>query len=321
VPEGGSKLRTLWFDSSGNRFRRWCIVLPGCILRTHTAAPAAIPTTRGRPESARQFQPKRPSGTSPYAKVIPTFAQGPSRTETNAFPSGTQEDSMKRFVSFCAVLSLALWLSPAVYAQASQVVPGTQVRLTLVNGLSTSVAHSGDPFTAVIAEPVFSGNEMILPAGAKVHGTITTVERPKLFSMFRGGASMNLAFNSIEVESRIFPVKMSILSIYNGGADAAKPRKDLKTVEGEEVKQNHDIKSDVMTVAIGTAGGSAVGLLFSNVMRGTIYGLVGGGVYIAARKGKEVDLPAQTGITVRMDSTVALPPALMHNASNTSSGN
>jgi hypothetical protein len=227
---------------------------------------------------------------------------------------------MKRFVSFCAVLSLALWLSPAVYAQTAQVVPGTQVRLTLINGLSTSVAHSGDPFTAVIAEPVFSGNEMLLPAGAKVHGTISAVERPKLFSMFRGGASMNLAFNSIEVESRIFPVKMSILSIYNGGADAAKQRKDLKTVEGEEVKQNHDIKNDVMVVAIGTAGGSTVGLLFSNVLRGTIYGLVGGGVYIAARKGKEVDLPAQTGITVRMDSTVALPPALMHNASYTTSG-
>ena len=228
---------------------------------------------------------------------------------------------MKRFITLCAVLSLALWLSPAVYAQANQIIPGTQVRLTLVNGLSTSVAHSGDPFTAIVAEPVFAGNQMILPAGAKVHGTITTVERPKLFSMFRGGASMNLAFNSIEVESRIFPVKMSIISIYSGGADASKQRKDLKTVEGEEVKQNHDIKSDVTAVAIGTAGGSTVGLLFSNVLRGSIFGLVGGGVYIAARKGKEVDLPGQTGMTVRMDSTVALPAALMHNESYTYGGN
>ena len=228
---------------------------------------------------------------------------------------------MKRFITLCAVLSLALWLSPAVYAQANQIIPGTQVRLTLVNGLSTSVAHSGDPFTAIVAEPVFAGNQMILPAGAKVQRTITTVERPKLFSIFRGGASMNLAFSSIEVESRIFPVKMSILSIYSGGADTSKRRKDLKTVEGEVVQENHDVKGDVEAVAIGTAGGSTVGLIFSHVLRGTVFGLVGGGAYVVAKKGKEVDLPALTGMTVRMDSTVSLPASLLHNASYTSGGN
>jgi hypothetical protein len=249
------------------------------------------------------------------------FAQGLFLAEAYAFPPGKQEDSMKRFITLCAVLSLALWLSPAVHAQGNQVIPGTQVRLTLVNGLSTSVAHNGDPFTAIVAEPVFSGNEMILPAGAKVHGTITTVERPKLFSMFRGGASMNLAFTSIEVESRIFPAKMSILSIYSGQADSTKRRKDLKTVEGEVVEENHDVKADVEDVAIGTAGGSTVGLIFSHVLRGTVFGLVGGGAYVVAKKGKEVDLPAQTGMLVRMDSTVSLPASLLHNASYTSGGN
>ncbi len=225
---------------------------------------------------------------------------------------------MKRFVVLCAVLTLALWLSPVVHAQANQVIPGTQVRLTLLNGLSSSVAHNGDPFTAIVAEPVFVGNEMILPAGAKVHGTITTVERPKFFSMFRGGASMNLKFDSIEVESRIFPAKMSILSIYSGGMDTSKQRKDVKAVEGEVIQENHSVKGDVEAVAIGTAGGSTVGLLFSHVLRGTVFGLVGGTAYIVAKKGKDVDLPAQTGMLVRMDSTVSLPASLLHNASYTS---
>src|SRR5271167_78300 len=125
---------------------------------------------------------------------------------------------MKSFVTICTVVTLALMLTPAIHAQESnQINPGTQVRLTLMDGLSTSVAHDGDPFTAVVTEPVFSGTELLLPAGAKVHGTISDVTRPKLFSMFRGGASMNLAFTSIEVSSRIFPVKMSILTIYMGG--------------------------------------------------------------------------------------------------------
>jgi hypothetical protein len=224
---------------------------------------------------------------------------------------------MKRLAVFLMAAALALCLVPAVQAQSAQLVPGIQVKLTLLNGLSTRVAHDGDPFIAVVAEPVFSGTDMILPAGAKVHGTITSVTRPKLFSMFRGGASMNLVFNSIEVQSRIFPAKLSILSISNGGVDSGKNRKDLKTVEGVVIEQKHDIKSDVITTGLGTAGGSAVGLLFGDIARGTWIGLAGSGAYIVARKGKEVELPAQTGLLVRMDSTISLPSSLLHNASYT----
>jgi hypothetical protein len=229
---------------------------------------------------------------------------------------------MKRFMMVCVAVSFALLLmaTPAVYAQGNQVVPGTQVRLSLVSGLSSSVAHIGDPFTAVVSEPVFSGTEMLIPGGAKIHGTITAVERPKWFSMFRGGASMSLSFTSIEVASRIFPAKMSIISVYSGGADTNKQRKDLKTIEGEVVQENRGIKGDLATMAIGTAGGSTVGLIFSNVARGTWIGLAGSGAYVIAKKGKEVELPAQTGIIVRMDSTVSLPDSLMHNANYTTNG-
>ena len=229
---------------------------------------------------------------------------------------------MKRLVNFCAVVSLALFLIPAVHAQSGQVIQGTQVRLTLVNGLSTTVAREGDPFTATVAEPVFVGNELVLPAGAIVHGTVTSVERPKLFAMFRGGASMNVNFSSIEVASRIFPARMSILSIYSGSIDTRKERKDVKTVEGVVVEQNNrDIKGAVEDVALGTAGGSVVGMVFSRVVRGTVIGLVGGSAYVVAKKGKEVELPAQTGMLVRMDSSFSLPAGLMHNASYTTGGN
>lgn len=229
---------------------------------------------------------------------------------------------MKRFFSLCAVASLAFLLTPAVYAQSGQIIQGSQVRLTLVNGLSSSVARDGDPFTATVAEPVFVGSELVLPAGAIVHGTVSSVERPKLFAMFRGGASMNVNFTSIEVASRIFPARMSILSIYSGTIDTRKQRKDVKTVEGVVVEQNNrDIKSDVEDVALGTAGGSVVGLVFSRVVRGTLIGLVGGSAYVVAKKGKDVELPAQTGFLVRMDSPLALPAGLLHTASYTPSGN
>lgn len=230
-------------------------------------------------------------------------------------PHVVQEDFfMKKLAGFCAVAALMLSAAPVARTQATQnVIPGTQVRVTLLDGLSTRVARNGDPFTAVVAEPVFSGNTILLPAGAKIHGTITTVERPRWMSMFRGGASMNLVFNSVEVESRLFPARMSILSIYQSGADG-KARKDLSTVEGVVVEERHDVKTDVEDIAIGTAGGSMAGVVFSRVLRGTIIGLVGGSAYVIAKKGKDVELPAQTGLLVRMDSNVAVPASLLHNA-------
>jgi hypothetical protein len=224
---------------------------------------------------------------------------------------------MKRLATIFVLALLVWFLLPAstVNAQSNQLIPGTQIRLTLVQGLSSSVAHNGDPFTAIVAEPVFSGSQLVLPAGAKIHGTVTSVDRPKWFSMFRGGASIALAFNSIEVQSRIFPARMSVLALYSGEGEATKPRKDVKTVEGEVVEENHNVKSDVEDVAIGTAGGSTVGLIFSHVLRGTVIGLAGSGAYIATKKGKDVELPAQSGMLVRLDSTVALPDSLLHSAS------
>ncbi|MGA8453429.1 MAG: hypothetical protein WB707_24595 [Candidatus Acidiferrales bacterium] len=228
---------------------------------------------------------------------------------------------MKRFISVRVLLSALLCLTPAVRAQSNSVQPGTQVRLTLTAGLSTSVAHDGDPFTAIVAEPVFVGNQLLLPAGAKIHGTVTSVTKPKWFAMVRGGASMNLVFNSIEVQSRIFPVQMSILSLYSGSTDDTKKRKDLKTTEGVVIEEKRDIKGDIMTGGLGTGAGALVGVLFSNVARGTVIGLVGTSAYIMTKKGKDVELPAQTGMLVRMDSTVTLPASLLHNASySTSSG-
>lgn len=214
---------------------------------------------------------------------------------------------MKRSLLFVLAASLTLFLAPAVHSQTTQLMQGTQVRLTLLNGLSTSVARTGDPFVAVVAEPVYLGNQLILPAGVKVHGTITNIQRPKRFSMFRGGASMYLNFNSIEVESRILPARMSLISIFKGSSDGGKVRKDLREVEGVAVEQKHDIKRDILDVGIGTGGGSLVGVVFSHVARGFGIGIIGGAAYVMAKKGKDVELPAQTGMLVRLDNTVWVP--------------
>lgn len=224
---------------------------------------------------------------------------------------------MRIVLSFILAAALVCTAAPTTYAEPRQVLQGMQVHLTLLNGISTAVAREGDPFVAVVAEPVYLGSQLLLPAGTRINGVIGTVERPRLFSVIRGQAYMNLTFRTIEVDSRLIPVQMSIIAIEqpHGQADG-KARKDVKVEEGQLVEEKHDIKGDVVAATVGTGGGTLVGAVFSHVVRGFGLGLAGSAAYIVARKGKEVELPAQTGLLVRMDNTVTLPVTSAVNSSN-----
>ena len=160
---------------------------------------------------------------------------------------------MKIVLSIVLAVALISSAAPSSVAEPRQVMQGTQVHLTLLSGINSSIAKDGDPFVAVVAEPVYLGNQLLLPVGTRVNGIIGTVEKARRFSIFRGQAYMNLTFRSIEVDSRLIPVQMSIIAIEqpHGQADG-KRRKDVKVEEGQVVQQKHDIKGDIVGGAVGT---------------------------------------------------------------------
>lgn len=214
---------------------------------------------------------------------------------------------MKRSFCCAAMVVLALSLVPAVHAQTAQVMQGTQVRLTLLNNLSTHVTREGDAFTAVISEPVYLGSQLLLPAGAKVHGVVSNIEAARHFALFRSGASMSLVFNSIEIDSRLLPARMSLLGVYTDPADGGKIRRDLNEVEGVSIEEKRDVKGYIRDATIGTGGATAVGAVFSHVVRGFGIGLIGSAAYVVTKRGKDVELPAQSRLLVRVDNTMWVP--------------
>ena len=227
---------------------------------------------------------------------------------------------MKSLLSLVLAIALLCTTAPASYAEPRQVLRGTQIHLSLLTNINTKLAKDGDPFVAVVADPVFLGNQLLVPAGTRVNGVIGTVAKARKFSAFRGQAYINITFHTMEVDSRLIPVQMSILAFEppRGQADG-KQRKDIKVVEGQVVQEKHDFKGDVIGATIGTGAGSLVGAVFGKVVQGFGFGLVGSAAYIMVRKGKEVELPAQTGMLVRMDNTVTVPFTSANNASLTSS--
>lgn len=221
---------------------------------------------------------------------------------------------MKVALSCLIAAALVCAAAPRSSAEPRQVMQGTQVHLTMLSSIHSNVAREGDPFVAVVAEPVYLGSQLLLPAGTRVNGLIGTVEKARHFSVFRGQAYLNLTFRTIEVDSRLIPVQMSIIAIEqpHGQADG-KRRKDVKIEEGQVIEQKHDIKGDVVGATIGTGGGTLIGAVFSHIVRGFGFGLAGSAAYIVARKGKEVELPAQTGMLVRMDNTITVPVTSANN--------
>ncbi len=211
-------------------------------------------------------------------------------------------------VVLVAVLAVSL-AAPAVFAEPRQLLQGTQIRLQLLTDISTGAAKDGDPIMAIVTEPVAIGDQLLLPAGTRVRGVVTTINKARRFSLFRGEAYLNLSFRSIEIDSRLIPVQMSLLAIQKPTTNDgdSRQRKDVKITEGQVVEQKHDIKGDVVAGTIGSGGGTLIGAIFSHAARGFGLGLAGSAVYVVARKGKEVDLPAKTGMLVRMDSTITIP--------------
>lgn len=227
---------------------------------------------------------------------------------------------MKGIVTVGVVVCLLFIAALPAQSQSNQLMQGTQLRLVLLNGLSTSVTRDGDPFAAVVADPVYLGGQLILPAGTRVHGQVGSVVKPKRFSLFRGQAYMNLTFRSIEVDRREIPAQMSLLAVQDASTHSGgRKRKDVKIVEGQVVEAKRDIKGDAAIIGLGTGGGTVVGAVFSHVVRGLAIGLAGSTAYVVARKGKEVELPAQTALVVRMDNSVTLPTVAANAAPYSSS--
>jgi hypothetical protein len=222
-------------------------------------------------------------------------------------------------VFLVAVLAVSL-AAPAVFAEPRQLLQGTQIRLQLLTDISTGAAKDGDPIMAIVTEPVAIGDQVLLPAGTRIRGVVTTISKARRFSLFRGEAYLNLSFRSIEIDSRLIPVQMSLLAIQKPTTSDgdSRQRKDVKITEGQVVEQKHDIKGDVVAGTIGGGGGTLIGAIFSHAARGFGLGLAGSAVYVVARKGKEVDLPAKTGMLVRMDSTITIPGTTATGASYTS---
>jgi len=185
-------------------------------------------------------------------------------------------------------LTLATLALVAASAAAQGTVPaGTDVHVTLNQPISSKDAKVDQKLDGVVAENVVVNGKTVVPKGAKANLVVTSAEASGRLS---GAAKLWMKIESLEVNGRTYAVNCEA-----AGKDA-----------GSHAKRN--------TVAIG--GGAAAGALVGALAgggKGAAIGTAvgaGAGTGVAAPTGKQdIDFPAETQLTFKLNAPVTVQSA------------
>jgi hypothetical protein len=168
-----------------------------------------------------------------------------------------------------------------------QLEPGTKIRVSMDNEISSEAASVNDTFTTTIAEPVKVRETIVLPVGTVIEGRVTQVERAST-----GGKGGKLA------------VKFETIRFENG------EKREIEGVLLNELKAASSQKMSILAVIGGTAIGALLGTV-SKAENGTLIGAgigAGAGTGVAlARKGKNVRIKTDEKFEIRLTKQVTLP--------------
>lgn len=192
--------------------------------------------------------------------------------------------------------------SPDSAAVADQIAAGTELHATLDTPLSTKTSKPGDRFTATVADPVRGSNGgVVIPGGARVEGEVADAEEGKTLAALRGKGKLNLRFRDVVLPTgQSLPLTATLVSVNDTNG------KNTKKADQEGQVQSSTRSKDVAKdVGIGAGVGTVAGLIFGGPLKGLAIGTLAGGGYVLATKGKDVNLPAQTGMVIRLDQPVS----------------
>lgn len=226
---------------------------------------------------------------------------------------------MKKIISF---LILALFLTQSALAAApfnanaktKRITAGTKFELKLMNPVSTSTNLEGQEFQAILLTDQRQDNDVILPMGSLIRGSIKKIVPAKKLSK---GAILYLDFDHVVTPNgRQIPLSLSIIGrsdmTYDGGIAASQGYK-------QAVKENWDKTVDITKSATNWgdetfedfAGGYLRILTVPvSALAGGIAGgfyTVGADIYALFARGKDVNLKCNERMNVILVEPIDIP--------------
>jgi len=179
-----------------------------------------------------------------------------------------------------------------------EVPAGVEIHMALDDALSSKTSHAGESFTATVTDPVRANDGAVaIPAGTKVRGQVTEAESGKTLPTVRGRGKLNLRFIDLTMPNGMsVPLEATLSSVNNKA-----------TGEEGEIQSSTKGSTAAKDVGIGAGVGTVAGLIFGGALKGLLIGAVAGGGYVLATKGKDVELAAKTGLTIKLDRSLNVP--------------
>jgi hypothetical protein len=161
---------------------------------------------------------------------------------------------------------------------------GTAVTVSLGSALGSRLSQAGQTFNGTVAKDILVGNEVVIPKGSTVSGTVTDA---KALGKFKGGALLDIRLDSINLNGYDMPVHTAARSFTEKG-------KGKRT-------------------AVITGGGAALGGIIGALAGGGKGAAIGAAAGAGAGAGgsaftgnKEIVLPAESDVSFELTQELKL---------------
>ena len=175
---------------------------------------------------------------------------------------------------------------------------GKKIHFTLNQTLRSDRSREGDKFSGVVSRNVRVGDKTVIPEGAVVRGTVTSVKRS---GRVKGKAEMELSFDEIELPNgKTLDLAASLTELDD---------KEEVTEEGG-VQAEGTKKRDAATIGAGAGIGAAIGAIAGGGKGAAIgagAGAAAGTGVVLATRGKEVYLKRGTEMAIQLDRSLTVP--------------
>ena len=239
---------------------------------TDPNAPPAVPNASqdtARPQTQTPPDTAAPAPTPTATPAADTAAPAPTPTATPAADTNR----------------------PIANAQPRYLIAGTDVRAALDTPLSTKTSKVGDRFTATINYPVHdSAGNVVVPVGAKLNGQISDPDDDKVAGAIKDMGHLNLRFTDIQLpDGTSAPVNLTLISVHTG-----------KPGPVSALGKNTQLGSQAIAAHAGVAA-------LGRPIKGLAVGNLAGGGYVLSTTSKQVALPAECILRLRVERNTPLP--------------
>jgi hypothetical protein len=229
---------------------------------------------------------QNPAGTSNTPATTPQTQIPSSVNHGSALPPGTLPVDVPQAAN--AALNAAI---------IDEVGAGTEIHAALDTPLSSKTSKPGDRFTATISDSVRANNgAVVIPSGARVEGEVAESEDGKTLAALRGKGKLSLRFRDVVLPSgQTLPLTATLISVHDTTGKNSKKADSEGQIESTRTSKDSN----------GIGATTATGRSFGGPIKGLAIGALAGGGYVVATNGKDVNLPAQAGMLIRVDQPLS----------------